>query len=221
MNRGLESKERSTVRRSRLVEMIAPLRNTALPSSVRDGRCSKQSTVFLGRDVEESLACRGWCSPYLTGCLSLSDKRGISEVTVEQIEAAQKFFQVVTVQNLYNLVMCQSEDVLEYCQRANIGFIPWFPLAAGSMTQPGSPLDALAKEKHTTPSGIALAWILKRSPIMLPIPGTSQLKHLEENIAATNIELSDEEFQQLNELGQREWQRHQIDKHQYLKDLEK
>ncbi|WP_420799531.1 aldo/keto reductase [Ktedonobacter robiniae] len=146
---------------------------------------------------------------------------GLSEVTVEQIEAAQKFFQVVTVQNLYNLVMRQSEDVLEYCQRANIGFIPWFPLAAGSLTQPGSPLDALAKEKHTTLSGIALPWILKRSPIMLPIPGTSQLKHLEENIAATNIELSDEEFQQLNELGQREWQRHQIDKPQYLKDLEK
>jgi pyridoxine 4-dehydrogenase len=146
---------------------------------------------------------------------------GLSEVTVEEIEAAQQFFQVVTVQNLYNLVMRQSEDVLEYCLRANIGFIPWYPLASGNLTQPGSLLDAIAKKKNVTPSGIALAWMLKRSPVMLPIPGTSQLKHLEENVAATNIELSDEEFQQLNEQGQREWQKQQIDRPQYLKDLEK
>ncbi|GHO82021.1 aldo/keto reductase [Dictyobacter formicarum] len=126
---------------------------------------------------------------------------GLSEVTVEEIEAAQKFFQVVTVQNLYNLVTRQSEDVLDYCTTHTIGFIPWFPLASGDLAKPGTLLDTIAKKHNTTPSGIALAWILKRSPVMLPIPGTSNVKHLEENVAAVNIQLSDEDFKQLDLQG--------------------
>ncbi|GHO47110.1 aldo/keto reductase [Ktedonospora formicarum] len=129
---------------------------------------------------------------------------GLSEVNIDAIEAAQKYFRVVTVQNLYNLVTRQSEDVLDYCTRANIGFIPWYPLASGSLAQSGSILSEVARKHNTTPSGIALAWILKRSPIMLPIPGTSSVKHLEENVAATNIQLSDEEFNTLDILGRQE-----------------
>ena len=132
---------------------------------------------------------------------------GLSEVNIEEIQAAQKFFKVATVQNLYNLVMRQSEDVLDYCAQNTIGFIPWFPLAAGSLAQPGSLLDTIAKKNNATPSSVALAWILKRSPVMLPIPGTSKVKHLEENMAAVTISLSDEEFKTLDEQGQREWQK--------------
>lgn len=131
---------------------------------------------------------------------------GLSEVNTEEIQAAQKFFQVVTVQNLYNLVNRQSEEVLDYCTRNNIGFIPWFPLASGSLAQAGSLLDEIAHKHNTTPSGIALAWVLKRSPVTLPIPGTSQVKHLEENVAATSVTLSDDEFKALDEQGKREWQ---------------
>ncbi len=132
---------------------------------------------------------------------------GLSEVNTEEIEAAQKFFPVVTVQNMYNLVTRQSEDVLEYCTRANIGFIPWFPLASGSLAQPGSLLDEIARKQNTTPGGVALAWILKRSPVTLPIPGTSQVKHLEENVDAVNVSLSDEEFAALDEQGRKEFQK--------------
>lgn len=132
---------------------------------------------------------------------------GLSEVNIEEIQAAQKFFQVVTVQNLYNLVTRQSEDVLDYCTRATIGFIPWFPLAAGSLAQPNSLLGKIASKHNTTPSGAALAWILKRSPVTLPIPGTSQVKHLEENVAAVSVTLSDEEFKALDEQGRQEWQK--------------
>ncbi|GHO58573.1 aldo/keto reductase [Ktedonobacter robiniae] len=131
---------------------------------------------------------------------------GLSEVNTEEIQAAQKFFQVVTVQNLYNLVNRQSEEVLDYCTRNNIGFIPWFPLASGNLAQAGSQLDKIAHKHNTTPSGIALAWILKRSPVTLPIPGTSRVKHLEENVAATSVTLSDDEFKALDEQGKREWQ---------------
>ncbi len=132
---------------------------------------------------------------------------GLSEVNVEEIEAAQKFFPVVTVQNLYNLVTRQSEEVLNYCERARIGFIPWFPLAAGNLAQPGSMLAEIARSHTTTPSGVALAWILRRSPVMLPIPGTSSVKHLEENVAAAEITLSDEEFQRLDQQGRQEYQK--------------
>lgn len=126
---------------------------------------------------------------------------GLSEVGVEDIRAAQKFFPVVSVQNRYNLVDRASEDVLEHCAKAGIGFIPWFPLAAGSLAKPGSILDAIAKKKGASPSQIALAWVLKRSPVMLPIPGTGSVKHLEENVAAARITLTDDEFRTLDEQG--------------------
>jgi aryl-alcohol dehydrogenase-like predicted oxidoreductase len=132
---------------------------------------------------------------------------GLSEVNIEEIQAAQKFFQVVTVQNLYNLVNRQSEDVLDHCTRATIGFIPWFPLAAGSLAQPNSLLGKIASKHNTTPSGVALAWILKRSPVTLPIPGTGRVKHLEENVAAVSVTLSDEEFEALDKLGRQEHQK--------------
>jgi pyridoxine 4-dehydrogenase len=145
---------------------------------------------------------------------------GLSEVTVEEIEAAQQFFKVATVQNLYNLIMRQSEEVLEYCTRANIGFIPWYPLAAGNLAQPGSLLSVIAKEKHVTPSAVALAWMLKHSAVMLPIPGTCQVKHLEENVAAASVSLTEKEFQALDEQGQHEWQKQQVERPEYLKNVE-
>lgn len=126
---------------------------------------------------------------------------GLSEVSVAEITAAQKFFNVVTVQNRYNLVDRHSEDVLEHCTQHNIGFIPWFPLAEGGLSSTGSVVDAVARKMNATPSQIALAWILKRSPVMLPIPGTSKLKHLEENVMAASLSLSDEDFKSLDIAG--------------------
>jgi aryl-alcohol dehydrogenase-like predicted oxidoreductase len=126
---------------------------------------------------------------------------GLSEVSVEEIEAARKVFPVATVQNRYNLVDRGSEAVLDYCAKNNIGFIPWFPLAAGSLAKPGSLLDRLAKRENAVPSQIALAWVLKRSPVMLPIPGTSQVAHLEENVAAARVHLSDDDFAALDREG--------------------
>jgi pyridoxine 4-dehydrogenase len=119
---------------------------------------------------------------------------GLSQVSVEDIEAARKVFTVATVQNLYNLADRSSEDVLDHCTRLGIGFIPWFPLAAGNLTKPGSVLDAIAHKHNASPGQIALAWVLKRSPVMLPIPGTASVAHLEENVAGAAIQLSDEEF---------------------------
>ena len=129
---------------------------------------------------------------------------GLSEVSVEEIEAAQQVFEVATVQNLYNLVTRQSEDVLDYCEAQKIGFIPWFPLAGGNLARPGSLLDDLSHKYETTTSGVALAWVLKRSPVMLPIPGTSKVKHLEENVAAASIVLDDADFAALSEQGKQE-----------------
>ena len=129
---------------------------------------------------------------------------GLSEVSVDEIRAAQKVFDVASVQNLYNLVTRQSEAVLDYCEQQNIGFIPWFPLAAGSLARPGSILDELSKKYGASPSQLALAWVLKRSPVMLPIPGTSSVSHLEENVAAAAIRLSDEDFAALSEQGKAE-----------------
>ncbi|HEY5339197.1 MAG TPA: aldo/keto reductase [Rhizomicrobium sp.] len=126
---------------------------------------------------------------------------GLSEVSVAQIEAASKVFKVATVQNRYNLVDRGSEDVLDYCEKHGIGFIPWFPLAAGDLTKEGTVLDQVAKKHKATPSQIALAWVLKRSAVMLPIPGTSQVKHLEENVAAVDVELSDNDFAALDKAG--------------------
>jgi pyridoxine 4-dehydrogenase len=128
---------------------------------------------------------------------------GLSEVSVADIEAASRVFKVATVQNRYNLVDRTSEDVLDYCEKHNIGFIPWFPLAAGDLAKPGSLLDTIAKRHNAAPSQVALDWVLKRSPVMLPIPGTSKVKHLEENVAAVNFTLSDEEFKALDAEGKK------------------
>ncbi|MBS9719271.1 aldo/keto reductase [Tianweitania sp. BSSL-BM11] len=128
---------------------------------------------------------------------------GLSEVSVEEIEAASKVFPVATVQNRYNLVARGSEDVLEHCEANKIGFIPWAPLASGDLAKEGSLLDTIAREHGASPSQIALAWILKRSPVMLPIPGTSKVKHLEENVAGAAIQLTDGEFAALDEEGRK------------------
>ncbi len=124
---------------------------------------------------------------------------GLSEVSVADIQAAQKIFPVATVQNRYNLVDRQSEAVLDYCEANGIGFIPWYPLAAGDLAKQGSVLDQVAHKHKAAPSQIALAWVLKRSKVMLPIPGTSKVKHLEENVAAADITLSDEDFTALDQ----------------------
>ena len=126
---------------------------------------------------------------------------GLSEVGVEEIEAARKVFPVATVQNRYNLVDRTSEAVLDYCAANGIGFIPWYPLAAGSLAKPGSVLDEIAHAHGVGPSQIALAWVLHRSPVMLPIPGTSKVAHLEENVAGAGITLSDDEFRRLDAAG--------------------
>ncbi|MFW7268247.1 aldo/keto reductase [Gluconacetobacter sp. Hr-1-5] len=131
---------------------------------------------------------------------------GLSEVSVADIKAASTFFDVATVQNRYNLVDRTSEDVLDYCAARNIGFIPWFPLAAGNLARPGSILDTMAGKYGAHPSQIALAWVLKRSPVMLPIPGTSKVVHLEQNVAAADITLSDEDFAALDAEGRKAFQ---------------
>ena len=126
---------------------------------------------------------------------------GLSEVSIEEIEAATRYFPVATVQNRYNLVDRTHEAVLDYCETANIGFIPFFPLAAGNLAKPGTVLDEIAGKRGASPSQIALAWVLHRSPVMLPIPGTSSVAHLEENVAAAEIELSADEFAALDKAG--------------------
>ncbi|WP_433179278.1 aldo/keto reductase [Actinoallomurus sp. CA-150999] len=123
---------------------------------------------------------------------------GLSEVSVEEIEKARQIVPIATVQNLYNLTNRQSEDVLDYCERENIGFIPWFPLAVGDLAKPGSHLDEIAHELDATPSQVALAWLLRRSPVILPIPGTGSVAHLEENMGGANLTLTDEQFAALS-----------------------
>ncbi|MBW3648638.1 MAG: aldo/keto reductase [Actinobacteria bacterium] len=127
---------------------------------------------------------------------------GLSEVTVAEIEQARKIVDVVSVQNLYNLGNRQSEDVLDYCEREGIGFIPWFPVAAGELARPGGILDEIASEHDATHAQLALAWLLRRSPVMLPIPGTGSVEHLEENCAAADVDLHDEEYDALTAAGQ-------------------
>jgi aryl-alcohol dehydrogenase-like predicted oxidoreductase len=124
---------------------------------------------------------------------------GLSEVTVEQIGEARKIADIVSVQNLYNLADRGAEDVLEYAERENLGFIPWFPMATGQLARSGGPLDTLAKEHGASPSQLALAWLLRRSPVLLPIPGTSRVAHLEENIRAAQVTLTDAQVQALGE----------------------
>ena len=126
---------------------------------------------------------------------------GLSEVSVQDVEAAREVFEVVSVQNLYNLGNRQSEDVLAYCEQHGIGFIPWFPVAAGELARPGGLLDEIASAHSATHAQLALAWLLRRSPVMLPIPGTGSPAHLEENCAAADVQLTDEEYDALTAAG--------------------
>jgi pyridoxine 4-dehydrogenase len=123
---------------------------------------------------------------------------GVSNVSVEQLETARSIVPVVSVQNRFNLGDREREDVLDRCEELGLGFIPWFPLSAGSLAGSGGPLDEIAARHDATPAQIALAWLLARAEVMLPIPGTSSVEHLEENVGAAAIELGDEELAQLN-----------------------
>jgi len=126
---------------------------------------------------------------------------GLSEVSVKELEHAQTMVDVVSVQNLYNLSERKSETLLDYCTEKSIGFIPWFPVAGGDLVKPGGALDEASKARGATVAQLALAWLLKRSPVMLPIPGTSSVAHLEENVAAASLSLTDDEFASLSALG--------------------
>ena len=126
---------------------------------------------------------------------------GLSEIDVDQLKAAQQITQIVSVQNMYNLAARGSEPLLDFATSQGIGFIPWFPLAAGPLAAADGPLQRVASVHDATPGQLALAWLLKRSPVMLPIPGTSKVAHLEENVAAADIALSDEEFSELSLAG--------------------
>jgi len=123
---------------------------------------------------------------------------GLSEVSVDQVEAAQKIVPIVSVQNLYNIANRSSEALLDWSTENGVGFIPWFPLATGKLSGEGSPLSELAKKHGVSPAQLALAWLLKRSPVMLPIPGTSSVAHLEDNLAGASIELTEDEFEALS-----------------------
>jgi pyridoxine 4-dehydrogenase len=127
---------------------------------------------------------------------------GISNVSLDELSQARGIVEVVTVQNRYNLTDRESEEVLQACEEAGIGFIPWFPLATGRLAEPGGALDKVAQAHDSTPAQIALAWLLARSPVMLPIPGTSSVEHLEEDVAATAIELSPEELREIGSASQ-------------------
>ena len=126
---------------------------------------------------------------------------GLSEVSVAEIKHARKILPIVSVQNLYNLGNRQSEAVLDYCAAEGLGFIPWFPLAAGEMARPGGPLDAAAKRHGATVSQLALAWLLQRSPVILPIPGTSTVAHLQENVGGASLRLGPEEWAAISQVA--------------------
>jgi aryl-alcohol dehydrogenase-like predicted oxidoreductase len=127
---------------------------------------------------------------------------GLSEVNVRQIQHAQTIVPIVSVQNRYSLADRGSEDVLQYCEKQKLGFIPWFPLAAGQLTGADSPINQAAARLKATPSQVALAWLLWRSPVILPIPGTSSVEHLEENVAAAGLKIDDRELRALGEAVQ-------------------
>jgi aryl-alcohol dehydrogenase-like predicted oxidoreductase len=122
---------------------------------------------------------------------------GVSNVSVEELERSRALVDVVTVQNRYNLADRATEETIEACTAAGIGFIPWFPLAVGDLARPGGPLDELARTHDATPGQLAIAWLLARSPVMLPIPGTASVEHLEENVAAGELELAPQELELL------------------------
>ena len=125
---------------------------------------------------------------------------GLSEVSVEQIEAARRVVPIATVQNLYNVTDRKSEGVLEYCEANDIGFIPWAPVASGTLARAGGPLDSLAKGLAITVTQLSLAWLLRRSPVVMPIPGTSKVAHVEENCAAADVVLDDATFATIDAL---------------------
>ncbi len=122
---------------------------------------------------------------------------GLSEVSVAEMEQVRKFVDIVSVQNEYNITTRKSEAVLNYCEQHKIGFIPWFPVAAGKLAQPGSKLDQFAHKHNATVAQISLAWLLHRSPVILPIPGTSSVEHLEKNLKAADLQLSESDMQEL------------------------
>jgi pyridoxine 4-dehydrogenase len=126
---------------------------------------------------------------------------GLSEVSVDEITEARMIAPIASVQNLYNLTSRQSEAVLEHCEREGLGFIPWFPIATGELARPGGRLDGLARETGATPAQLALAWLLRRSPVMLPIPGTGSVRHLEENVAAAAVDLTGAQYESLSQLA--------------------
>lgn len=128
-------------------------------------------------------------------------KIGLSEVSIDQLAEARLTAPVVSVQNQFNLADRKSEDVLEYCEREGLGFIPWNPIAVGRLAEPEGPVADVATETGHSPGQVALAWLLRRSPVMLPIPGTSSVSHLEENVGAAQVELTDVEFDALSALG--------------------
>ena len=126
---------------------------------------------------------------------------GLSEVTVEQISEARRVAEIVSVQNRYNLIHREAEPVLEHCERHRLAFIPWYPIATGELTRPGSVIAALARTVGATPVQVALAWLLQRSPVMLPIPGTSSVRHLDEDVAAATLGLSPDQMSQLEAIA--------------------
>ena len=126
---------------------------------------------------------------------------GLSEVSVSQIQHAQTIVSIVSVQNRYSVSDRKSEDVLEYCEREKIGFIPWFPLAAGQLSGASSPISRVGARWQATPSQVALAWLLAQSPVILPIPGTSSVEHLEENVAAAGIRIDEPGMRELGEMA--------------------
>lgn len=126
---------------------------------------------------------------------------GLSNVNVAEVIAARAIVPISTVQNRYNLTDRASEDVLEYCEEEGIGFIPWFPVASGNLARSGGPLDTIAKEKSLTVAQLSLAWLLERSPVILPIPGTSSVQHLEENMKSTEVELDEATFATLDAMA--------------------
>jgi aryl-alcohol dehydrogenase-like predicted oxidoreductase len=126
---------------------------------------------------------------------------GLSEVSVDELRAAQATATITTVQNRYNVGDRASEELLDVCTAEGIGFIPWFPIATGKLTEPGGPLDAMAKQAGATPAQVALAWLLQKSPVMLPIPGTSSVAHLEDNVGAAGVRLTDDQMTALDGLA--------------------
>ena len=170
--------------------------------------------AFGGRFPQESIKARPglWVSePTLPCLIVLTGKEkagkirhiGLSEVSPADIDQARRTVKIVSVQNQYNLSDRQHEKALKYCEKHNLAFIPWFPVAAGKLAQPGGPLDAAAKRHQATIAQLSLAWLLHHSPVMLPIPGTSSVKHLEENMASAKLHLSPEEWKAIESAAEK------------------